>query len=425
MRIGGGGRVCQTGNTALLHGSPLSTHPVDMTAADDNRVVLIGRTNYRNRRQAFGIRQADRRHHMYLIGKTGTGKSTLLETLIRQDVASGQGVAVVDPHGDLVEHVLATVPPTRRDDVIYFDVPNTTAPLGFNPLSSVPPASRAVAASGMLDVFKKLWSDSWGPRLEHILRNALLLLLDQPEATLADVLRLLDDEEFMHRAVGRTANAQVRRFWLHEFNSYPKRFRIEAISPIQNKVGAFLANPILQQILTRQKSAFDLRRLMDERKVLLVNLAKGRLGEDSATLLGSLLASHVGLAALSRAEVPEHVRPNFFLYLDEFHSFTTLSLTGMLSELRKYRVGLVLANQYLSQLDERIRDAVLGNVGTLVAFRVGPDDAELLEKELQPEFSAKDLVNLPNYSIYVRLMVDGRVSRPFSAETLAPPPSAS
>ena len=384
----------------------------------DQHVTIIGRTNFRNKGRSFGILQPDRRHHMHIIGKTGTGKSTLLETMIRQDIAAGHGLAVFDPHGDLVERVLSTVPEMRKPDLIYFNVPDTTRPLGFNPLERVAPAKRALAAAGMLEVFKKIWSESWGPRLEHILRNGLLALMEQPEATLADLLRLLDDGEFRKRAAARVPNAQVRRFWLHEYEMYPARFRAEAISPVQNKVGSFLANPILHSILTQPKSSFDLRRVMDEGKILLVNLAKGKIGEDTAALLGALLVSQIGLAALSRADVNEADRRDFFLYLDEFQNFTTLSFATMLSELRKYRVSLVLAHQYLSQIDEQIRDAVLGNVGTLIAFRVGPADAEILELEFLPRFTAADLTALPNYNIYLKMMLMNKISSPFSAETL-------
>ena len=391
-----------------------------MSNSRDTQVTVLARTNFRDMRKSFGIKQADRRSHMYIIGKTGTGKSTLLETMARQDIVNGNGLALLDPHGDLVERLVASVPTERKRDLIYFNVPDTTQSLGFNPLEGVPPASRPLAASNMLEAFKKIWIDSWGPRLEHILRNALLALLDQPEATLADVLRLLDDKNFRQRAAERVANPPVRQFWLKEYESYPARFRAEAIAPVQNKVGAFLANPILRNILTQPKSDFDLRQVVDDGKILLVNLAKGRLGEDAAALLGALLVSRLGLAALSRADTPESVRRDFHLYLDEFQSFTTLSLATMLSELRKYHVGLVLAHQYLSQLDPQVRDAVLGNVGTMITCRVGSTDAELLEQEFGPEFSRRDLVRLPNYTIYIKLMVDGTVSRPFSAEILRP-----
>jgi DNA helicase HerA-like ATPase len=356
---------------------------------------------------------------MYIIGKTGTGKSSLLETLIRQDIENGGGVALLDPHGDLVERIVSRLPEHRRGDLIYFNVPDTSHPVGFNPLEAVPPARRSLAASGILEVFKKLWPDSWGPRLEHILRNAFLALLDQPQATLADVLRLLDDHSFRKNVAGRVRSAQVRSFWLREYEGYPARFRAEVVAPVQNKVSAFLADPVLNAILTQSKSAFDLRRVMDEDHILLVNLAKGKLGEDSAALLGALLVSRLGFAALSRADIPEGERRDFFVYLDEFPTFTTLSLASMLSELRKYRVGLVLAHQYLIQIDEQILGAILGNVGTVISFRIGPADAEIMEKEFYPEFRTEDLLNLPNYSVYMRLMIGGVVSRPFSATTVA------
>jgi Type IV secretion-system coupling protein DNA-binding domain len=389
-----------------------------MPSDSDNPLTYIARLNFRNDGRLFGIRRRDRRFHTYVIGKTGTGKSTLLEFLIRQDVLRGEGLALLDPHGDLYERVLARIPATRTSETIRFDVPDRAAPLAFNPLERVPPEKRVLAASGLLDVFKTQWADSWGPRVEHILRNALYLLLDQPEATLADVTRLLDDQAFRKRAVLLATNRHVAHFWLREYEGYPARFRAEAIAPLQNKVGAFLSNPLLSRILTQPRSAFDLREVIDGGKILLVNLAKGKIGADTASLLGSLLVSRIGLAALSRADMPESERRDFYLYLDEFPTFTTLSLANMLSELRKYRLNLILAHQFLGQLDEEVRDAILGNVGTIIAFRLGLTDAELLEKEFAPEFSALDLVRLPNHAIYLKLMVEGAVTRAFSGETI-------
>jgi energy-coupling factor transporter ATP-binding protein EcfA2 len=380
-------------------------------------IVFFARTNFRNERRTFGIKRADRRAHLYVIGKTGTGKSTLLETLVRQDVAHGEGLALLDPHGDLAEKVLAGIPEKRQGDLLYLN-PVGPEPLGFNPLESVPPMKRPLAAAGLLEVFKKIWSDSWGPRLEHILRNALLALLDQPAATLGDVLRLFADSAFRRHVASRIQNPHVRMFWVEEYEGYPARFRAEAIAPIQNKVGAFLTNPILHRIVGRAASSFDLRQVMDTGKILIVNLAKGKIGEDAAALLGAMLVSKVSLAALSRAETPESDRRDFYLYLDEFQNFTTLSLASMLSELRKYRVNMVLAHQYLAQLDPQIRNAILGNVGTTISFRVGMEDAEILAKEFYPEFAPVDLVSLPNHCIYLRLMVDGKVSAPFSGDTV-------
>lgn len=395
---------------------PFMTEP----QAEKKEITFFAETNFRNKQVRFGIKRDDRRAHTYVIGKTGTGKSTLLETLIRQDIASRQGLALLDPHGDLVEKVLAHLPEERKDDLIYFNVTDHAQPLGLNPLDSIAASKRPLAASGLLEVFKKIWLDSWGPRLEHIMRNALLALLDQPQATLADVLRLLDDQAFRKRAVAKIQNAQVHNFWTKEYENYPARFRLEAIAPIQNKVGAFLANPVLNKILTQTKNAFYLRRVMDEGKILLVNLAKGKIGEDTAALLGALLITRIGLAALSRADIPESDRRDFYLYVDEFQNFTTLSLASMLSELRKYRVNMVFAHQYLSQLDPQVRDAILGNVGTFISFRLGVSDAEILEKEFYPTFSTKDLVSLPNYHTYLKLMINGMISDPFSAKILSP-----
>lgn len=391
-----------------------------MNETPDNRITALGTTKHRTGEKTFGIKQADRNSHLYVVGKTGTGKSTLLETMVRQDVAAGRGAALIDPHGDLVRRLVEWIPEERRDDLIYFNVPDTESPLGFNPLAGVPSDRRPLAASQIIEAFKKIWGHSWGPRLEYILRHALLALLEQPEATLSDVLRMLTDKGYRKRTAKSSPNPEVRRFWLEEFENYHSRLRVEAISPIQNKVGALVANPILRNILTQPTNDFDPRKVMDEGKILLVNLSKGRIGSDNAKLLGSLLTTRIGLAALGRSDVPEEDRRDFHLYLDEFHGFTTPGIAELLSELRKYRLGMTLAHQHLAQLEEEVREAVLGNVGTLISFRIGPADAELLEREFAPEFSASDLTRLPNYHVYTRLMIDGRASEPFSAKTLPP-----
>src|SRR5437660_302927 len=386
----------------------------------DNRITLLAETNFRNQHRRFGIKRADRRAHTYLIGKTGTGKSTLIANLARQDALHGEGFALLDPHGDLVEQVLRFIPQERQHDLVYFNVPDTAHLLAFNPLEASQVGFRPLVASGLISVFKKIWAEFWGPRMEYVLRNTLLALLELPGSTLLDVPRMLDDATFRGHVLAVVQNAQLRRFWLREYQSYPARFRAEAIAPIQNKVGEFLVNPILRRIVGQPKSAFDLRQVMDEGKILLVNLAKGKIGEDTAALLGAMLVTKIGLAGLSRADVPEGDRRDFYLYADEFPTFTTSSFAGMLSEMRKYRLGLVLAHQYLSQLDETVRDAILGNVGTTISFRIGLTDALLLEKEFYPEFRASDFVSLPNYHIYLKLMIDGVVSKPFSAVTLGP-----
>jgi hypothetical protein len=386
----------------------------------EEEISYFARTNAREPHRPFGIKQADRLFHMYVIGKTGTGKSTLLETLIRQDIAAGRGCALIDPHGDLVERIATSIPKPRRADTVYLDVPDPKVPYGYNPFVRVSPGLRPLVASGLMDVFKKLWSDSWGPRMEHILRNALLALLDQPEAAMPDILALLTDKSFRYRTVAKIENAQVRAFWRDEFPKYTFRVQADGISPIQNKVGAFLADPKLRRILTRSDGTIRLRQIMDEGKVLLINLAQGKIGADSAGLLGGLLVTSLGSAAFSRALMPEAKRRAFFLYVDEFQSFTTLSFANILAELRKFGVGAVLSHQYQRQLEPDIRHAVLGNAGTLIVFRLGAHDAASIAHEFEPTFNRHDLLTLPNHDIYLKLMIDGAPSTPFSATTLVP-----
>ncbi|MCD9187016.1 MAG: TraM recognition domain-containing protein [Pyrinomonadaceae bacterium] len=389
-----------------------------------SEISIFAKTNFRDKLTAFGIKRADRRAHLYIMGKTGTGKSTLLESFMLDDIRKGFGFALLDPHGDLVKRVKAKIPWSRRDDLVDFDVADPNQPYGFNPLANVPADKRPLACSGLIQVFKHLWRDSWGPRLEYILRNSLLSLLDYPDSNLADILTILSDKDFRKKVMPHIENRQIKEFWVKEFDKYPERLRAEAISPIQNKVGAFLAHPLLQKILTAPEKPLSLRKMMDEGKILLVNLAKGSVGEDTSNLLGSLLISRFDLAALSRANIPEEARRDYSLYLDEFHNFTTQSLVLMLSELRKYRLSLVLAHQYLTQLEPSIKDAILGNVGTMIIFRIGTVDAELFAQEFAPAFKQSDFTNLPNFHIYLKLMIDGKISSPFSAVTL-PPDTAS
>jgi len=386
-----------------------------MPHKDDDRVTYFGRVNFRSDRRIFGIRQGDRFAHMYLIGQTGTGKSTLIETLARQDIENGVGFALIDPHGDLVERVRVHAYKHAEQRLIDFNPAASALPLTFNPLAGVGSGQRVLAASFLLDAFKKLWPVFWGPRLEHILRHALLALIDYRGARLSDILRLFDSRPFRQEVMDSVSNPQVRRFWLQEFEGYPARLRAEAIAPIQNKVGAFLAHPVLQRVLDQPTSSFILREIMDTGQILLVDIPKGKLGEDASALLGALLVSGIGLAALSRANQAQGVRRDFIAYLDEFPNYATLSLAIMLPELRKYRVGLVLAHQHLTQLALAIREAILGNVGTLTAFRLGTADAESIAKSIGIEISECDLVGMPNFAVYVKLMIDGAISKPFSA----------
>ncbi len=380
-------------------------------------ISYLGETNFRIGRRAVSIRQADRLLHTYIIGKTGVGKSTLIETLARQDLEAGRGFALIDPHGDLVEQIAKDAAAEEQGRVIYLNAPDGACPFGYNPLRRVRDDKIPLAVSGFLETLKKLWPDAWGIRMEHVLRNTLYALLEQEDARLPDILRLYSDEAYRKDIAGRIRNETVRSFWRYEFENYHFRQRADTIAPIQNKLGALLADPTLYRILVNPEHDIRVRSVMDEGKVLLVNLSKGQLGEDSALTLGSLIVSTLGLAAFSRADISAAERRPFHVYIDEFQNFTTLMLANMMSELRKYGVGLTLANQHMHQLEPDIRHAVLGNAGTLISFRVGPEDAAILAKEFQPTFGVEDVLNLPNRSIYLKLMIDGAPSKPFSAQT--------
>jgi hypothetical protein len=381
-------------------------------------VSYFARTNSRNIRKPFGIKQPDRLSHMYLIGKTGVGKSTMLETLAWQDFEAGRGFALVDPHGDLVEHLAERMRARDAERVVYLNACDPWQPFGYNPLRRVREDKIPLAVSGTLETLKKIWPDAWGVRMEHVLRNSLYALLERNGSTLPDILALYSDEDFRKEVVRGIRNEVVKRFWEDEFEQYPARLRAEACAPIQNKLGALLSDPTLRRILVEPEIDLRFRKLMDEGTVLLVNVSKGRLGEETSLVLGSLIVSTLGLAAFSRAETDPSTRRPFFVYLDEFHNFTTLMLANMMSELRKYGVGLVLAHQYMHQLEPDIRHAVLGNAATIISFRVGPEDATILASEFQPTFEVLDLLNLPNRSIYLKLMIDGTPSMPFSAATI-------
>ncbi len=384
-------------------------------------ISIIGQLNYRNDRRLFGIKQTDRLSHMYIIGKTGTGKTTLMQNLIKQDIAAGRGCAVLDPHGDMVDVVAQNVPADLKDRLIYFNVPDPNLEWGYNPLAYVSEERRPLLASGIMEIFKKQWDgNSWGVRMEHILRNSLLTLLEQPEATLGDIARLYSDNTYRYKCLKNVRNQRVLDFWTKEFAKYSYRLKAEAVIPIQNKLSGFLSNPTLYRILCTSDKRLRLRSIMDEGKFLMVNLAKGQIGEDAANLLGGLILTSLGLAAYSRSDVPEEQRRPFFVYGDEFQNFTTLSSASMMAELRKYGVGLILANQYLHQLNNDVRDAVIGNAGSLICFRLGAQDAGYFEKELFSKFSAEDLAVLPNYMMYAKLMINGMPSLGFSGGSMIP-----
>ena len=366
---------------------------------------------------SFGIRRADRRQHLYVLGKTGTGKSTLLERLILQDIAAGEGTALLDPHGDLALRLLDLIPPWRTDHLCYLDPADLAQPVGFNILAPCPPERRHLAVSGVVAAFKAIWRDSWGPRLEYILANAVAALMEIPGATLLHLPRLLADDGYRARLAARLSDPVVRRFWLEELPGWDRRFRAEAVAPVQNKVGQLLLSPMVRNILGQERSAIDPRFLMDNRRILIANLAKGRLGEDKASLIGALLVSSFELAASARADTPEERRPDFYLYADEFQNFATDSFAAILSEARKYRLSLGLFHQFEDQLSEPVRRAVFGNVGTIIVFRVGQRDAEHLAAELEHDLTPEDLTSLGRFELAVKLLEHGRHGVPFRART--------
>lgn len=379
----------------------------------------IGRASWRNADVPFGIKETDRFGHIYCIGKTGVGKSTLLLNMAISDIHQGKGIALIDPHGDIAEAILDYVPQHRINDVIYFNAGDADYCVGFNPLENIDPRYHHLAASGLISTFKKVWADSWGPRLEYILRFSVLSLLHYPGATLLDIQPLLTNYDFRSRVLACVANQHILAFWYTEFDKYSPALKAEAISPILNKTGIFISSITLRNIVGQKHGGIDMKEIMDGSKILICNLSKGIIGEDASAILGSMLVTTIQLVALQRAAIPEEKRQPFFLYVDEMHSFVSLSFADILSEARKYKLSLFLTHQYIEQLHEKIRFAILGNVGTLIAFRVGAEDAKQLAQEFYPVFKEEDLINLPRYSVYIKLMIDGATSRPFSATTNA------
>lgn len=379
-------------------------------------VSYFAETNHRGKHVRFGIKQADRLHHMYLLGATGVGKSTLLMALACGDLDAGRGFALLDPHGDLAEQMRNFAAASGRP-FIYLDVADPHQPYSYNPLRRVRDDKIPLAVAGLMDAMKKLWADAWGVRMEHMLRNTLYALIERDASALPDILRLYTDKSFRHAVVAGIRNETVRGFWRHEFARYPERYRAEALAPIQNKIGAMLTDPHIYRCLVSGPQPVRFRRLMDEGSVIIINLAKGRLGEDSANIVGGIFVATIAMGALSRADIDPAARRPFFLYADEFQSFSTLAFADLMPELRKMACGVAVANQYLHQLSDEVRHSVLANAGTLISFRVGTEDAAVMAREMQPTFQSMDLMNLPNRHFYVRLMVDGSTSRPFSAKT--------
>jgi len=395
-----------------------------MKVDPEKEVVFFGRTNYRNINRLFGIKRRDRRQHTYVIGKTGVGKTALLDNMVVQDILNGSGVCVIDPHGEFVEGLLEKIPKERIDDVIYFNPANPDFHIGFNILDLPDPKYKNLVASGLMGIFTKIWANVWSARMEYIMNNAVLALLDTPGTTLLGITRILVDKEYREKIISNVKDPVVKAFWVNEYEQWRDQFRNEAIAPIQNKVGQFLSSSMIRNIVGQAKSTIDIFDIMNTSKILLVNVSKGRIGEDNSRLLGAMIITKVQLSAMERVRIPEDERLDFYMYVDEFQNFATDAFASILSEARKYRLNLTLAHQYTGQLvtdnSTVVRDAVFGNVGTMITFRVGAADAEFLEKEYAPEFVEQDLVGLPNHHIYLKLMVNGVTSRPFSATTLPP-----
>jgi hypothetical protein len=404
--------------------------PVNMpipgvTDPPDNLTVL-GESVFHGQRMHCGIRTDDRRRHVYIIGKTGMGKSTLLENMIFADIISGKGIGVIDPHGDLIEAILRFTPKNRSNDVVLFDPADRDYPISFNMLEAPDPNQRPLVASGLMSVFTKLWPEAFSGRMEHILRNTLLALLENEGSSMLGILRMFGDDAFRDKIVSHVTDPVVKSFWETEYAGWSDKYRTEAVAAIQNKIGQLLTTPLIRNIVGQVKSTLDIRHAMDTGKIVLVNLSKGKLGEDTSAFLGSMLVTKFQIDAMSRADIPEKDRKDFYLYVDEFQNFATKSFATILSEARKYRLSLTMAHQYVGQLtigqnDTSLRDAVFGNVGSMVSFQVGSDDAEDLSLQFEEMVSPKDILSLPKYHAYIRLMIDGIPSKPFSVATLPPP----
>lgn len=402
--------------------SPKLEPPAGLPGQEEPEITMIGQTNFRGQHHQYGIKPVDRRRHVYVIGKTGMGKSTLLENMIRSDIEAGKGVGVIDPHGDLAEAVLRFIPKHRTNDVVVFDPSDRDFPVSFNMLEGKNIEQRAVIASGLVGVFKKLYADSWGPRLEHFLRNTILALIEAPDTTILGIPRMLVDKDYRAKVLHFVEDPMVRSFWETEFSALPPAKLAEAVGPIQNKVGQFLSTPIIRNIMGQPKSTLDLRFAMDKGKIVIVNLSKGKIGEDNSTMLGSMLITKFQIDAMSRADTPEKDRRDFSLFVDEFQNFATDSFATILSEARKYKLSLTMANQYIEQMSEEVRAAVFGNVGSLVSFQVGIDDAKVLSEQFDEErVLPAHLAGLPKYKVYNRIMVEGMTTPVFSGDTLPPP----
>ena len=405
----------------IKYASPPSELPIYGTV-DPKLISYFGRTNYRalleEKIYVFGIKRPDRRRHMYLVGKTGIGKSKLLELLIRQDIVYGHGICLIDPHGDLVEAVLDFIPENRIDDVVLIDPSDKDFPITFNPLINVSPELKHQVAQGFMEVVQKQFGAAWTPRLEHVFRFTALAMLDYPEATVKGMIRMLTDRNYRQKVVPYIEDDMVKRFWAIEFADWSEKFDTEAIIPLVNKLGQFLSNPLLGNIFGQKENKIDIEKMMNGGKILLINLSKGKLGAENSSFFGSMFITKMYQAGMARTAIPEKERKDFYLYVDEFHNLMTDTFDNLFSESRKYGLNITVAHQFISQLEQRIFNTVLGNIGTIVVFRVGGEDASRLEKEMTPTFESKDMINLGIREFYIKMTIDGEAFDPFSAETL-------
>src|SRR3990167_9281016 len=399
---------------------PIPSLRPDYESLGKDTICVFAKTNFRNQMRRFGIKLDDRRRHMYIVGKTGMGKSTMMENMVLDDIYSGNGIGLVDPHGDFAEKILNYIPAKRINDVVYINPADLDFPIGFNILEVHNEGQKHLIVAGLMGIFKKIWPDVWSARMEYILNNTLLALIEYPGSTLLGINRLLSDKKYRRKVIAKVKDPVIKSFWNVEFASYTEKYAQEAVAPIQNKIGQFLSTNVIRNMVAQVKSTIDIRKLMDEGKIIIMNLSKGRIGEDNSRLLGGMLITKIQLSAMERVDTPEKDRRDFFLYVDEFQNFATPSFANILSEARKYRLSLIMAHQYVKQLDEIVADAVFGNVGTIISFRIGGGDAEMLAKEFTPVFLEEDLVNLPKFQIFLKLMIDGVSSTPFSAMTLPP-----
>lgn len=388
------------------------------TQKEDKEIAFFGATNFRGQSTPFGIKYADRRRHLYVVGKSGSGKSKLLELLIANDINSGRGVGVLDPHGDLVDNVLKIIPKHRLKDVVIFDPSDLNFPASFNPLEQVPEALKMRVTIGFIEIFKKLFGTNWSPRLEHVLRYTTLALLDSPGTTVLSILKMLSNKNYRQMIVRNIKDNVVKNFWVNEFAGWSERFDSEAITPLLNKVGQFVATNMIRNIVGQPTNRFDFRKMMDEKKIILMKVSKGILGEENASLLGAIAVTKIYQAAMSRADTPEEQRTDFYFYVDEFQNFATDTFGEILSEARKYRLNLTIANQFLGQLDVPIRKTVFGNVGSMISFRLGAEDASIMATEFNPRFTARDIINLGVRDFCLKMTIDGEIREAFSGKTL-------